>query len=50
MKKRPHVVLHRIGLVALATLGACALAPLQPDLTAKAPELAGFGRDRKSVV
>jgi hypothetical protein len=49
MKKRPHVVLHRIGLVALATLGACALAPLQPDLAAKAPELAGFGRSDMPV-
>jgi hypothetical protein len=44
MKKRPHAVLHHTSLFALAALTACALAPLQPDLGAKAPQLEGFGR------
>jgi predicted Zn-dependent protease len=36
--------LHRsFSAVALATLAACALGPLQPDLTARAPVLGGFG-------
>jgi hypothetical protein len=35
---------HRLGLVALAALSACAITPLQPDLAAKAPTLDGFGR------
>ena len=49
MTKRPHAVLHRMGLVALATLTACAIMPLQPDLGAKAPELEGFGRSDAPV-
>ncbi len=32
-----------LGAVAAAALAACALAPLQPDLTARAPTLDGFG-------
>lgn len=32
-----------LGAVALAALSACAIAPLQPDLTARAPVLDGFG-------
>ena len=35
---------HRVSLLGLLTLAACALAPLQPDLGAKAPRLDGFGR------
>ena len=49
MKKRPHAVLHRMSLVALAALTACAIVPLQPDLGAKAPELEGFGRSDMPV-
>lgn len=44
MQKQQPAVWHRMSLVALATLAACAIAPLQPDLGAKAPELEGFGR------
>jgi len=43
MKNRPYAALRRMSLVALATLAACAIAPLQPDLSAKAPGLEGFG-------
>jgi hypothetical protein len=32
-----------LGAIALAALTACALAPLQPDLSARAPTLDGFG-------
>jgi hypothetical protein len=49
MKKRPHAVWHRMSLVALAALTACAIVPLQPDLGAKAPELEGFGRSNTPV-
>jgi hypothetical protein len=49
MNKRPHAVLHRISLVALAALAACAIVPLQPDLGAKAPVLDGFGRSDAPV-
>jgi hypothetical protein len=49
MNKRAHTVLHRLGLVALATLTACAIMPLQPDLDAKAPVLEGFGRSDAPV-
>jgi len=40
---------HRLALVAAAALTACAIAPLQPDLGAKAPTLDGFGRTDVSV-
>lgn len=43
MKQHPHAFLRRLGLVALATLTACAIVPLRPDLGAKAPTLEGFG-------
>jgi tetratricopeptide (TPR) repeat protein len=43
MKTHSHAALHRMGLVALVTLTACAIMPLQPDLDAKAPVLEGFG-------
>jgi tetratricopeptide (TPR) repeat protein len=34
---------HPLSLLALAALTACAIAPLQPDVAAKAPALEGFG-------
>ena len=40
---------HRVSLLGLLTLAACALAPLQPDLSAKAPRLDGFGRSDLAV-
>ena len=49
MKNRPHAVWHRMSLIALAALAACAIAPLQPDLGAKAPGLEGFGRSDTPV-
>jgi predicted Zn-dependent protease len=39
----PRVRRWPLGAVALAVLSACAIAPLQPDLTARAPVLDGFG-------
>jgi hypothetical protein len=49
MKQRTHSALYRTSLVALAGLAACAIAPLQPDVGAKAPELEGFGRSDTPV-
>lgn len=49
MKKRPHAVLHRTSLFALAALTACAIVPLQPDLGAKAPVLDGLGHSDTPV-
>jgi hypothetical protein len=46
MKKKSAAAktLRRMPLLGLLTLAACAMAPLQPDLGAKAPRLDGFGR------
>ena len=45
MKQYPPSTSSRwpLGTLAFAALTACAIAPLQPDLTARAPVLAGFG-------
>jgi hypothetical protein len=46
MRAPPAILaaLPRAALLGLLALAACAIAPLQPDLTAKAPQLDGFGR------
>ena len=41
MKPAPS---HTLGALAVLLVSACAIAPWQPDLAARAPELAGFGR------
>ncbi len=41
MKPAPS---HTFGALAVLLVSACAVAPWQPDLAARAPELAGFGR------
>jgi hypothetical protein len=49
MIERLHGALRRTSMVGLAALAACAIAPLQPDLGAKAPALDGFGQSDASV-
>ena len=43
---------HSVVTATAVLISACAIGPVQPDLSARAPDLAGFGevQDRKSVV
>lgn len=49
MNSRHRPAPHRLALAGAAMLAACAIAPLQPDLGAKAPTLDGFGRAEVTV-
>lgn len=49
MKHRPHAAFRQFSLATLVAVSACAMAPLQPDLSARAPALEGFGRSSMPV-
>jgi tetratricopeptide (TPR) repeat protein len=46
---RPSATRSTLAAATVAVLAACAMAPLQPDLAARAPALSGFGDLQRSV-